>query len=143
MVNTFEFKSTQIRSYESILSHKSLARNEIKIPACLDLNSSVCKIRDMPKRNPYTHTPQSVEVVMSRLKVVLADIQVSKDLMELEPPMGSVSVEWQTALSVGLDRLRTWADALRDAVDEKRMDLASNGVSGTGGEPKKQRKKTL
>ena len=91
----------------------------------------------MPKPNPKTHTVKSVELVAARLTSLAASIKVSQGVMEEEPPMNEVEVQWQTALDVGLDRLQTWADALRDAVDTKRMQLA---VSVSPGKPAKPRK---
>jgi hypothetical protein len=98
----------------------------------------------MPKRTPSTHTAVSVGMVVSRLEKVLAELQVSKTLMEMEPPLKTVEVEWQTSLEVGLRSLRTWTDALRDAVDDKRMEMASNGgVSDSPASTAKPRKKKL
>lgn len=95
----------------------------------------------MPQRNPQNHTTKSVELVAQRLEKMLTEIRVSKSIMEEEPPLNSVDVEWQNALDVGLARMRTWTDALRDAVDNQRMKLASGGVSGTDGNSDKPRKK--
>ncbi len=91
----------------------------------------------MPKRNPKLHTVKSVELVAARLTSLAASIQVSKGVMEEEPPMNEVEVEWQNSLEIGLDRLQSWADALRDSVDEKRMQLA---VSVSSAKPAKPRK---
>jgi hypothetical protein len=93
----------------------------------------------MPIRNPKTHTPESVEIVASRLDAIVAQLRVSKTLMELEPPMQSVEVEWQNALDVGLKSLRTWADSLRDAVDAKRQELAVSRVSDSAKNSRKHK----
>jgi hypothetical protein len=95
----------------------------------------------MPRETPRRHTIESVGIVVSRLEAILAQIQVSKTLMEMEPPLRELEVNRQTSLDVGLAGLRAWADSLRDCVDEKRMDMAANGVSGGDGDTTKQRKK--
>jgi hypothetical protein len=95
----------------------------------------------MPKETTKTHTIESVEIVASRLEAIVAQIRVSKAVMELEPPLRSLDVTKQTSLDVGLSGLRTWADALRDAVDDQRLDFASNHVSDSSPEREKPRKK--
>ncbi len=78
----------------------------------------------MPKPNLKTHTLKSVELVTEKLNAISTSIRVSHDAMAKEPPVNEVDVNWQNALEIGLDRLQTWADSLRDAVGEKRMNLA-------------------
>lgn len=95
----------------------------------------------MPRDTSRQHTIESVGIVISRLQSIVAQLEVSKTLMEVEPPLKSLEVNRQTSLDTGLAGLRAWADSLRDCVDEKRMELAANGVSGGDGNSIKQRKK--
>jgi hypothetical protein len=97
----------------------------------------------MPRDTSRQHTIESVGIVISRLEAIVAQLEVSKTLMEVDPPLSSLEVNRQTSLDTGLAGLRAWADSLRDCVDQKRMDLASNGVSGGDGDTHKQRKKKL
>jgi hypothetical protein len=93
----------------------------------------------MPKRNPQIHNAESIKLVVSRLEKMLGEIGVSLSIMEEEPPLKSVEVEWQNALDVGLSRLRTWTDALRDAVDNKRMDVAVSDSPVSTAKPRKKK----
>jgi hypothetical protein len=95
----------------------------------------------MPKETPKTHTIESVEIVATRLEAIVAQIRVSKGVMEIEPPLRSIEVMRQNSLEIGLTGLRAWADALRDAVDDQRLEFASNGVSEDKPGTDKPRKK--
>lgn len=92
----------------------------------------------MPKDTSKMHTPESVEIVASRLESIVAQLRVSKDIMLEQPPLKSLEVFKQTSLDVGLSGLRAWADALRDSVDTARMELAVSASPNGAVKPRKK-----
>lgn len=94
----------------------------------------------MPKDTTGTHTPESVEIVASRLDAILSSLRVSKAKMQSQPPLTAIKVLKQNQLDLGLNGMTTWADSLRDAVDAARLELATKSVSDSHGKANKPSK---
>lgn len=100
----------------------------------------------MPKEKSSLHTAASIEHVALQLEAVVAQLRVAKDQMTLAPALDEVSIPREPARELGLQRISSWADAVRDAVSNARLNrlrtvngVASAAVSDSESKRKKAR----
>lgn len=84
----------------------------------------------MPKPTPGKYKRSGVEEIASQLTVIAEEIRASARWMS-DPDVGTITVNAQNSLDVGLAGLRAWARALSQSVADARFEMVNGSPAVT------------
>ena len=101
----------------------------------------------MAKETAANHTPESLKHLASELERWAADLRAGVAMLEeLQPPISSINVRFESSRVVGYEYVRSWVNAVRQTASEARLAVFTGaspeklGVQQNDDPPKRIRK---